>query len=82
LAVWAASRAIGAREAHAGTCTRIPIIALTANAMEGDRERCLEAGMDDYLAKPFKLAELAAVLERWLGAPATDSQRSNANLAA
>ncbi|MBK1632025.1 hypothetical protein CKO31_15020 [Thiohalocapsa halophila] len=42
------------------------IIALTANAMAGDRERCIAAGMDDHLAKPLKLAELRACLERWL----------------
>ncbi|CAD5109629.1 response regulator [Zestomonas carbonaria] len=43
-----------------------PIIALTANALQGDREACLQAGMNDYLAKPFKRADLQRVLQRWL----------------
>ena len=45
---------------------RVPIVALTANAMEGDRERCLGCGMDGYLAKPIELAALQAVLEAWI----------------
>lgn len=44
----------------------LPVIAVTAHAMRGARNRCLEAGMDDYLAKPFREGELPAVIERWL----------------
>lgn len=45
-----------------------PIIALTANAMKGDRERCIQSGMDDYLAKPYTIGDLVKVLEQWLSA--------------
>jgi CheY-like chemotaxis protein len=44
---------------------RLPIIAMTANAMAGDRERCLEVGMDDYISKPFITRELIELVERW-----------------
>lgn len=61
-----ATRAVRLREREANI-GHVPIIALTANAMSGDREQCLRAGMDDYLAKPFTQEQLGAVLEKWLG---------------
>ena len=55
-----ATRAIRAREKHTGV--HLPIVAMTAHAMKGDRERCLEAGMDAYVAKPVEAEELAQVI--------------------
>jgi CheY-like chemotaxis protein len=57
-----ATRELRSRE----TGKRMPVIAMTANALQGDRDRCLEAGMDDYLSKPVEPAKLSAMLDFWL----------------
>ena len=51
----------------AAPAAKIPIVAMTANAMTGDRERCLAAGMDDYISKPIRMEELVRILKRWAG---------------
>ncbi len=66
---FAATREIRRLE-HVQSRSSIPVVALTANAMKGDRERCLAAGMNDYLAKPFGLEDIRALLERWRVTPA------------
>jgi two-component system sensor histidine kinase/response regulator len=60
-----AAREIRRREISTGL--RVPIVAMTANALSADREECLGAGMDDFIAKPVSLKGLGSVLERWIG---------------
>jgi CheY-like chemotaxis protein len=55
----------------AGSRANVPIVALTANAMQGDRERCLEVGMNDYVTKPVDVGRLSAVMSRWVQAAQT-----------
>ena len=70
-----ATAAIRTREVNQALA-RVPIIALTANAMKGDREKCLMAGMDAYLSKPIKSAELKDALDTYARAAATASAAS------
>ncbi len=76
-----AAAAIRTAEAISGAA-RTPIIAITANVQNGERERCISVGMDDYLAKPFNQAEIATIIAKWLeAAPAKNnlSPREDAN---
>jgi signal transduction histidine kinase/CheY-like chemotaxis protein/HPt (histidine-containing phosphotransfer) domain-containing protein len=68
-----ATRQIREREAQGSSSRpRLPIVAVTAHAMDGDRERCIEAGMDDHLTKPFSRANLVEMVERWATQPGFD----------
>jgi two-component system sensor histidine kinase/response regulator len=66
---FAATSEIRRHERENGRARSLPIIAITANALQGDRESCLAAGMDDYLSKPFTQQQLAAVMSRWIALP-------------
>ncbi|MCC2956441.1 response regulator [Massilia sp. IC2-477] len=66
---FAATAAIRRHEREAGRARTLPVIAITANALQGDREACLAAGMDDYLSKPFTQQQLSAVIGRWVAVP-------------
>ena len=76
---FAACRAFRAMEAQKGTYT--PVVALTAHALKGDQERCMAAGMDDYLTKPINRQRLSAALTRWITSqkPVQTEQNKHAN---
>lgn len=69
---YAVTARIRERERHTGQ--HLPIVAMTANAMVGDREKCLKAGMDDYISKPIAPNALADILQRWLPDDAASSE--------
>jgi CheY-like chemotaxis protein len=66
------------RADEAATGTRVPIVALTAHAMKGDRERCIAAGMDGYASKPFKSSELVDQIQTVMGTKPAEEARSEA----
>ncbi|MCB9480669.1 MAG: response regulator [Desulfobacteraceae bacterium] len=77
-----ASRLIRAREVNSGfgsQRSRVPIIAMTADALKGDNEKCFASGMDDYLPKPVNPSDLAAKISKWLKISHSDKKTSSDN---
>ncbi len=72
---YAATKAL--RKSEAMTGKHLPLIAMTAHALEGSREQCIAAGMDDYLSKPIDPEQLRLMLEKWLPAQTTDAMKKN-----
>ena len=73
---YAVARELHLRQPRPGP-GRAVMIAITADATADARQRCLEAGMDDYLSKPVRLAELAEMLEKWMSGPIRQSERND-----
>ena len=69
------------REAEAGTGHRVPIVAVTANAMEADREACVDAGMDGFLTKPVMMESLRAVLDQFVLGTQEETEPTGASTA-
>jgi signal transduction histidine kinase/FixJ family two-component response regulator/HPt (histidine-containing phosphotransfer) domain-containing protein len=70
------TKRLRAAETSAGATMRTPVVAVTANAMTGEEERCMAVGMDAYLAKPVSMDRLRATLERWLPIPETEREHA------
>jgi PAS domain S-box-containing protein len=70
-----ATRAIRARERADGGRPRLPIIAMTASALQGDAEKCLAAGMDDFMSKPLRFDQLGKMVDRWMPPPGQGAER-------
>ncbi|MDA3870697.1 MAG: response regulator, partial [Gammaproteobacteria bacterium] len=66
------------RQAEITTGSRIPVVALTANAMSEDRNRCIDSGMDDCLTKPIEMDDLGRAIQKWLSIPALPSSETHA----
>lgn len=69
------------RECEEGGVNHLPVIALTANAMVGDREKCLRSGMDDYLSKPIKPDKLLALMQKWVDLDECEDTSDDSELA-